>query len=203
MPQLAPKNKGWAQSWKRIRKFSAASLKCQELFRPPTEQGHQEIHSEVIQYPPGNAWAKGPRGTPQHLTSTHPGGRRIALLQKAFMQRIPKIFYLPLLIGVLKWFSGSHWLLTINLQQNKIHILFLAQFHPYPALLQEGANGNRHLWAKRKAHWTEGQDAQERHHTSLLQGFGVHRLMKSSWWANHSIYKEFKSKLFKNNCSKF
>lgn len=127
MSHLAPKNKGWAQSWKRIRKLNAASFKCQELFRPAREQRHlQEIHCWAHLASQGRAWAKGPTRSPQHLTSMHLGSRKMAFLQTAFMQRTPKIFHLPLLIGALKWFSGSHQLSAINLQQNKIHILFLA-----------------------------------------------------------------------------
>lgn len=77
-----------------------------------------------------------PPEAPQHLTFVHLGSRKMPFLQMAFMQRIPKIFRLPLLLCVPKWFSESHQLSIINLQQNKTHILIPAWFHPYPALLQ-------------------------------------------------------------------
>lgn len=174
MSHLAPKNKGWAQSWKRKRKLNAASFKCQELIRPATEQRHcsKRFTAEVIWYPKAMPEQR-PTRIPQHLTSMHLGSRKMAFLQMAFMQRTPKIFHLPLLTGVLKWFSGSHQLSTINLQQSKIHVLFLAQLHPYPALLQEGANGNRPplswLLPRERPIEQHGQDSQQRHHTSLLQ----------------------------------
>lgn len=141
MSHLAPENKGWAQSWERIRKLNAASFKCQMLFQSAAEQRHlQEIH--------WGHWVSHreclSRGTPQKPHS--PSFSHILEAERWHSSKYhwyPRFFCLPLLICVPKWFSGSHQLLTINLQQNKIHILFPAQFHPYPALLQEGANGNR------------------------------------------------------------
>lgn len=99
-----------------------------------------------------------PPEAPQHLTFVHLGSRKMPFLQMAFMQRIPKIFRLPLLLCVPKWFSESHQLSIINLQQNKTHILIPARFHPYPALLQGRSKWEQAISelaiAKRKAHGT-------------------------------------------------